>query len=101
MQAKNENAILNVVLIDDEINGLESLALLLEKYVPQAAIVAQCDSANKGIDAIRQLYHRENNLVFLDIEMPYTNGFELLEAVKDRAFEVIFTTAFQQYALKA
>ena len=92
---------LHLVLIDDERNGLESLALLIEKYVPHAVIDAKCESAADGEQAIRRLDPLQNNLVFLDIEMPYQNGFELLEKVKDCAFEVVFTTAFQNYAIKA
>ena len=92
---------LHVILVDDEQSGLNSLSALLKKYVPQAEIVAQCDSAENAIEAIRNLHPNENNLVFLDIEMPRCNGFELLENVKDLNFEVIFTTAFQEYAVKA
>ena len=92
---------LNIILVDDEIHGLKSLAALIARYVPEAVINASCDSAEKAIATIRQLNPMEYNLVFLDIEMPYKNGFEILEELKDCSFEVIFTTAFQQYAIKA
>lgn len=98
---ENKNLPFNAVLIDDEKSGLESLSLLLEKYVPHANIVAKCDTAASGIAAIKKLDASENNLVILDIEMPYQNGFELLDKIKDIYFEVIFTTAFHNYAIKA
>jgi two-component system, LytTR family, response regulator len=101
MTETHSNIAFNAVLIDDEKNGLESLSLLLEKYVPHAKIVAKCDSAAAGMEAIGRLNALENNIVFLDIEMPYQNGFELLEKIKDISFEVIFTTAFHNYAIKA
>jgi two-component system LytT family response regulator len=97
----NANTPLNVILVDDEAYGLKSLAALVTRYIPEALIRASCNTAEKGIEAIRQLNPQENNLVFLDIEMPLKSGFELLEEVKDCEFEVIFTTAFQQYAIKA
>ncbi|MFI5135498.1 MAG: LytR/AlgR family response regulator transcription factor [Chitinophagales bacterium] len=101
MKTTEEKKSLQVILIDDEKNGLNALASLINKYVPQANVVAQCNSAKEGIEAIHKLNPEEKNLVFLDIEMPYQNGFEMLEEVKDTEFEVIFTTAFQQYAIKA
>ena len=101
MEKPIEKKEFNIILIDDEINGLKSLAALISRYVPEGVVKASCNTAEKGIEAIRQLNPNENNLVFLDIEMPYMNGFELLEKVKDCVFEVIFTTAFNQYAIKA
>jgi two-component system LytT family response regulator len=86
------------VLVDDEKNALEILEWQLHTYCPQVHIVALCTSADEGIAAI----HRHGpHVVFLDIEMPHKNGFELLRAFPNPAFDVIFTTAYDQFAVKA
>ena len=70
----------------------------LHTYCPQVEIAAICNSADKGIEAIRQ---HAPNVVFLDIEMPKKNGFEVFGTFKDPSFDVIFTTAYNQFAIKA
>lgn len=89
---------MRAVLIDDEISGLKSLQLIIEKYCPQVKIVASTKEAVKGIDLIND-YHPE--IVFLDINMPKLNGFELLDKLTFRNFQLVFTTAHEEYALKA
>jgi two-component system, LytTR family, response regulator len=89
---------MKAVLIDDEKNALEMLEWQLQNYCPQLQIVAMCDTADKGIAAISRHWPE---LVFLDIEMPKKNGFEVLQGFPDAKFEVIFTTAYNQFALKA
>ena len=89
---------IKVVLIDDEKNASEMLEWQLQTYCPQVEIAAICNTADKGIEAIRQ---HTPDIVFLDIEMPKKNGFEVLEAFKDPSFDVIFTTAYNQFAIKA
>lgn len=89
---------MKAVLIDDEKNALEMLEWQLQNYCPQVQIAAICNTADKGIDAIRR---HAPQLVFLDIEMPIKNGFEVLQEFPDATFEVIFTTAYNQFALKA
>jgi two-component system LytT family response regulator len=86
------------IIIDDEQIGRDLLATLLERYCPNVSVVAEADSVAMGRDAIRR---HEPELVFLDIEMPRGNGFELLEETHDRGFEVVFTTAYEHYALRA
>ena len=86
------------VLIDDERNALEMMEWLLKTYCPQVEIVAMCDSSVQGIEAINK--HRPD-LVFLDIEMPNLNGFDLLEQFDKPFFDVVFCTAYDQFALKA
>lgn len=86
------------ILVDDEPMGRELLADLLGTYCPNVSVVAQADSVASARAAIRR---HEPDLVFLDIEMPMGNGFELLEEVRDRPFLVVFTTAFEQYAVRA
>jgi two-component system, LytTR family, response regulator len=86
------------VLIDDETNSVELLEWQIARYCPSLKIVAQCKSARSGIEAIHQ--HRPD-LVFLDIQMPEMNGFELLEQLNPIQFDVIFTTAHDEFAIKA
>jgi two-component system LytT family response regulator len=89
---------IKVVLIDDEKNALEMLEWQLHNYCPQVEIACICNTADKGIAAIRQ---HQPRLIFLDIEMPKKNGFEVLQQFPDPQFDVIFTTAYNQFALKA
>jgi two-component system LytT family response regulator len=89
---------IKAVLIDDEKNALEMLEWQLRTYCPEIQVCAICQNAEKGIAAIN--LHRPQ-LVFLDIEMPKKNGFELLQSFPDLFFDVIFTTAYSQFAQKA
>lgn len=89
---------MKAVLIDDEKNALEMLEWQLKEYCPQVEVVAICNNADKGIAAIRQY---KPQLVFLDIEMPKKNGFEVLQQFPEPFFDTIFTTAYNQFALKA
>jgi two-component system LytT family response regulator len=86
------------VIIDDEADGRESLRLAITKYCPDMEIVAICESAQQGKDAIQEL---SPDLVFLDVQMPHTSGFELLQQLDVINFSVIFVTAFDKYAIKA
>lgn len=88
----------NAIIIDDEKNGAEALQLLLEQNCPSINIIAIKHDAEEGIEAINTL---KPHLVFLDIEMPTATGFDVLEATKGHQYEVIFTTAYQHYAIKA
>ena len=86
------------VLIDDESNSLEMMEWLMKTYCPQVKIEAMCNAADKGIEAIRQY---KPDVVFLDIEMPHMNGFDLLEQFDKLFFDVVFCTAYDQFAIKA
>jgi len=86
------------VLIDDESNSLEMMEWLLKTYCPQVTIEAMCNAADKGIEAINKY---RPDVVFLDIEMPYMNGFDMLEQFDKLFFDVVFCTAYDQFALKA
>jgi two-component system LytT family response regulator len=88
---------LKIVLIDDEKNALEALEWKLEKYVQNISITA-CQSPLKGIEIINTT---KPDLVFLDIQMPEMDGFALLENVTFKEFKLIFTTAHDEFALKA
>lgn len=89
---------MRVVLIDDEANCLEMLALLIERYCPMLQIVGQFEDPSVAVQKIPVL---KPDLVFLDVDMPVLNGFEVLDKTKQTPFAVIFTTAHNQYAVKA
>lgn len=86
------------IIIDDELHCVETLSLLLNEYCHDVRVIEQCNSAKKGLEAIEKL---KPDLVFLDIEMPVMNGFELLEQLSIISFAIIFTTSYDQYAIKA
>jgi two-component system, LytTR family, response regulator len=86
------------VLIDDESNSLEMMEWLLKTYCPQVKIEAMCNAASKGIEAINKY---KPDLVFLDIEMPHMNGFDMLEQFDKLFFDVVFCTAYDQFAIRA
>ncbi|MCB0631919.1 MAG: LytTR family DNA-binding domain-containing protein [Saprospiraceae bacterium] len=86
------------VIIDDEAGNRENLHLMLARHCQAVKVVATAASAADGLKIIRE-YHPD--LVFLDIEMPHRNGFDLLEDLPAIDFEVIFVTAFDQYAIRA
>ena len=89
---------LKAILIDDEENSISSLREKLLMHCPQVKIIACCDNAAKGIEAIDSL---QPDIVFLDIEMPVMNGFLMLQQLTYKNFELIFTTAYDHYAIKA
>lgn len=89
---------LKAIIIDDEINALDSLEIELNAYCPDVELVAKCDSATKGIAAIKE---HNPDIVFLDIEMPWMNGFEMLEQFQHIDFDVVFVTAYDQFAVRA
>jgi class 3 adenylate cyclase/CheY-like chemotaxis protein len=89
---------IKAIIIDDEVHCVDTLSILLSDYCPEVEVMEKCHSPKKGLEAIERL---KPELVFLDIEMPIMNGFELLEQFKEIPFSVIFTTSYDQYAIKA
>lgn len=89
---------IKAVLVEDEKMSRETLRRMLEKYCPEVEIVGEADGYRKGAEVVRQ-HHPD--VVFLDIQMPDGSGFKLLEDFDEINFEVIFTTAFDQFAIKA
>jgi two-component system LytT family response regulator len=86
------------LIIDDEQNCIESLAFDLGKYCPDVEIVETCISPKQALLSIKKY---KPDLVFLDVQMPWMNGFEMLELVDEISFAIIFTTAYDQFAAKA
>jgi two-component system LytT family response regulator len=89
---------LNAIIIDDEADGRNALRLAIEKFFPEIVIKGIYETPEKGLEGITRL---KPNLVFLDIQMPRMSGFDLLKLIMPINFEVIFVTAFDQYAIKA
>ncbi|HKJ41312.1 MAG TPA: response regulator [Sunxiuqinia sp.] len=89
---------IRAILIDDEPNNLQNLKTLLAKYCHDVSVIGEASSSRQGIELINLL---NPELVFLDIEMPGNSGFDLLNALKEITFEIIFVTAYHNYALKA
>lgn len=90
--------IIKAIIVDDESNCIEMLVWLLENYCPEVSIVALCDSAEMGLKTIPKL---KPDVVFLDIEMPKMNGFDMLEKLGNIDFQIVFTTAYDTFAIKA
>jgi len=86
------------IIIDDEENARIALSFLLQQYVPEIEIAAQCSNVPDGVLAINK---HNPDIVFLDVEMPEYNGFELLGFFKEISFQIIFVTAYNQYAVRA
>lgn len=86
------------LLIDDEQPNLDNLEALLTSYCPQIDV---CGTALNAEDAKSVLYAQQPDLLFLDIQMPKQNGFDLLRSLSEYDFEVIFVTAYDQYVLQA
>lgn len=89
---------LKAILIEDEANSREILRNYLAKYCADVDLLGEAASLEEGLKLIR---NNELDLVFLDVEMPFGNAFDLLEQVPDRTFETIFVTAYNQYAMDA
>jgi two-component system LytT family response regulator len=86
------------VIVEDEDVAREVLVAYLHKYCPQVEILAWADNARDAVETI-QIHQPE--LLFLDVEIPYGNAFDVLEACQNLSFETIFVTAYSEYALRA
>lgn len=89
---------ITTVIIDDDPKNIKLLKGLIEEYCPELYVIGDADNAKTGEELIRNV---NPQLVFLDIEMPYGNGFDLLRSLMPVNFEVIFVTAFDTYMLQA
>ena len=89
---------LSVLLVDDEEHCLESLSWLLTEYCP---VVTQISCLSDSRKVIEYLSENEIDILFLDIDMPHMTGFEVLSHITDRQFHLVFTTAFNEYAVQA
>lgn len=86
------------LIVDDETVAIDVLGLMIKRHLP---VITEIRTADSAIKARGILAHYTPDLLFLDIEMPYENGFQLLKSIKEKSFAIIFTTAYDKYALQA
>ena len=89
---------LKTIIVEDEAKSREILRNYLTKYCQKADVVAEASNINEALQLINKY---ELDLVFLDVEMPFGNAFDLLEKLPDRSFETVFVTAYNHYAIDA
>ena len=89
---------LKAILVEDEAKSREILKNYILKYCPKVDLVGEASNIEEGLVLIR---NHSLDLVFLDVEMPYGNAFDLLDKVGDRQFETVFVTAYSHYAIEA
>jgi len=89
---------MKAILIDDEENALTTLQAMMSSFLPHVEIIGIATEGIQGIKLIRAL---KPDMVFLDINMPGLDGFEMLELIETRNFKVVVTSAHERYALKA
>lgn len=89
---------LRAVIIDDEKNAVTAMEIAIKEFCPEVEIVGTALSAKDGM---KEIQTKNPDLVFVDIEMPQMTGLELIEHFENRKFEVIFVTAYNQFAIKA
>jgi len=89
---------LQAIIVEDEETSREILKNYLKKYCPKVTVLAE---ASNITDALALIKKQEPDLLFLDVEMPYGNAFDLLEKVGDHEFETVFVTAYDHYAIDA
>ena len=89
---------IKAIILDDEPNCCKTLSLLLDRYCPEVQVT---NTFHNGLDALHAINASSPDLVFLDVQMPKMTGFEMLEKLPSINFHLIFTTSFDQYALKA
>ena len=89
---------IRAIIIDDELSSLQNLQQKLVEFCPSVQVIA---SAQKPEEAIFLINHHKPDVIFLDIEMPKMSGFTMLEELGEADFEIIFTTAYNHYAVEA
>lgn len=89
---------INAIIIDDEINSIQNLQQKLAEFCPSVNVIAM---AQKPEEAVLLINQYKPDVIFLDIEMPKMSGFRMLEELKEVDFEIIFTTAYNHYAIEA
>ncbi|MEI7594673.1 MAG: LytTR family DNA-binding domain-containing protein [Bacteroidota bacterium] len=89
---------IRAIIIDDENASRDTLKGLLSRYCKNTEVIAEADGFNSALSLLKEI---TPDVVFLDIQMPDGSGFKLLEALGNISFEVVFTTAYDQYAIKA
>ena len=88
----------NVLIIDDELKARNILKHYLENFTPDISRIETAESVQAAHEVLKTY---TPDIVFLDVEMPHKNGFQFLTEIRDPKFDVIFTTAYNQYAIQA
>jgi two-component system, LytTR family, response regulator len=86
------------IIIDDELKGRSLLKELISRYCPEVQILGMAANAHEGIELIKQ---HQPDFIFLDIQMPEINGFQMIELIGEVNFDIIFVTAYNEFAVKA
>ena len=94
----NSRTGISALIIDDELKARNILHHYITNFIPEITEVQQADSVDAAMELLKTY---QPGIVFLDVEMPHKNGFDFLVQLKDPAFDVIFTTAYNQYAIQA
>lgn len=89
---------LKIIIVDDEKNAVESMQTILKNFCADVEVIGTAYNASTGIEAINRLMP---DLVFIDIEMPDANGFDVINCIKNKNIQTVFVTAFEQYAIRA
>ncbi len=89
---------MKAIIVEDEANGREILRNYLSKYCEDITLVGEAATIKEGLELIQK---HQPDVVFLDVEMPFGNAFDLLDQVPERTFETVFVTAYNQYAMDA
>lgn len=89
---------IKAVIVEDEEAAIAALNGYIKKFCPQVEVIGTAQNCNQAIEALHNL---QPQLVFLDVEMPFGNAFDVLNGCQDLQFETIFVTAFSEYSLKA
>lgn len=89
---------LNAIIVEDEASSREILRNYLAKYCKEVVLMGEAASIKEGLDLIEK---SSPDVVFLDVEMPFGNAFDLLDKLPERTFETVFVTAYNQYAMDA
>jgi two-component system, LytTR family, response regulator len=90
--------VVKALIIDDEPSAINTLRLMLGRYVPEITDLYSTNNPTEGLQLLRQ---HPLNILFLDIQMPIMSGFDLLRQIQPINFDIIFTTAYDQYAMEA
>jgi two-component system LytT family response regulator len=89
---------IKALIIDDEQKASDVLRLMIERFVPEIKQVQSCNDARKAAEMIHSF---QPDIIFLDIRMPYLDGFGVLNQIQNKRFKVIFTTAYNEYSIQA
>lgn len=89
---------IKAVIVEDEAAAVAALQNYIQKFCPQVQVIGTAQNSKEAIEVLHQL---QPQLVFLDVEMPFGNAFDVLDGCQDLQFETIFVTAFSEYSLKA